>query len=144
MNSSMQAEWECTKVIHSYAAAADGDDAEAFVRLFTPDGLWERPDGSVQRGHEQIRAAYAARPRSGFSRHIVAGVLVNVLELRRARASSLAIVLRAPGSHELPLRKVPGIHIVTYEDQLLCSEEGSWQIAHRTGKVLMTMDGSTS
>jgi len=136
----MQVEWECTRTIHGYAAAADGEDTQAFIQLFTPDGVWERPDGSVLTGHAQIRAAYEARVKKGFSRHLVTGVLVKVLDKEHAEASSVAIVLRAPWATEVPLRRAPSAHILSYQDRLKRGAAGSWQIAHRSSTVLMTLD----
>ena len=41
------AEQDCTRLITGYCQATDRDDVEAFVALFTTDGEWTSPTGSI-------------------------------------------------------------------------------------------------
>ena len=133
----MLAEWGCAKTIRKYAIAADGDNVEAFVDLFEPDGIWQRPDGKTYRGHAEIRAAYAARPTGGFSRHLVSNIVVELNDSERARASSLAVVLTAKPPACMPLRMRPSVLVVAYEDALRRSGDGQWRLSRRESCLLL-------
>jgi hypothetical protein len=131
-------EASCRSTVQKYATAADGDDIEAFVDLFTVDGSWGRPDGRAYCGHGEIRAAYAARPATGFSRHLVANITVN-LASDRAQVSSVAVVLKASDA-SLPLRIRPAVFMVANEDEMLRCQDGRWRISRRRSQLLMNLE----
>ena len=52
--------------VHGYVAAFDAGDPEAVMALFAPDATVEDPVGTpVKRGHDEIRAFYAASMQTG-------------------------------------------------------------------------------
>jgi hypothetical protein len=64
------AEQDCARLITGYCQAADCDDVEAFVALFTTDAEWSSPTGSIVRGHDEMREYFAARPGNVVSAHL--------------------------------------------------------------------------
>jgi hypothetical protein len=72
------AEQDCARLVTGYCQAADCDDVEAFVALFTTDAQWSRPDGSTVRGHDEMREYFAARPGNVVSAHVCSNILVEV------------------------------------------------------------------
>ena len=70
-------------VVGLMAQLADGPDVDAYVDLFTPDGMWEMP-GAPRHGHDDIRAGSLARRAAGdigpgsSTRHVVTILSVTV------------------------------------------------------------------
>jgi steroid delta-isomerase len=57
---------QMTAAVHGYVEAFEKGDAELAVALFAPDATVEDPVGTpVKRGHEEIRAFYAASMQTG-------------------------------------------------------------------------------
>ena len=133
----MLMEWSCVKAMHRYTAAVDGDDIDLFLDAFTPDGVWER-DGTILRGHEELRDFYLGRPRGDFSRHLMSNIRVEVLDQEHARAISSAIVFKAARPASLPLKTLPQTLLSHYEDKLRCCADGQWRIARR--RVTIDLD----
>lgn len=79
-------------VIAALARTADGDDVDAYLALFTPDAVWELPEGT-RRGHDELRTGSRERRAAGTigpgssTRHVVATVVVH-LDGDRATAES--------------------------------------------------------
>lgn len=138
MLSIMAAEWSCAKAIQKYAAAADSDDVELFLDAFTKDGVWVRAGGRVVRGHEEIRAAYLARPAAGFSLHLMANILIRVADAEIATATSAALVLKVKPPVDMPLKVAPGVQLGHFEDSLRRCDDGHWRISAR--RVTLRMD----
>jgi uncharacterized protein (TIGR02246 family) len=126
------AERECAKLVRKYARLADGDDVDSFVELFTPGGVWGRADGTVIKGREAIRSAYASRPRRGASRHQLLGVSVEFVGAGTAEGVSTALVVKSEGSSSKQ------VHILSYVDRFEQSDDGRWLIAARSSELLAT------
>jgi uncharacterized protein (TIGR02246 family) len=126
----MVAERECAKLVRKYARLADGDDVDGFVDLFTPSGVWVRPDGTAIEGRDAIRRAYSSRPRPGASRHQLLGVSVELVGAGRAEGLSTALVVKSEGSGS------KRVHILSYVDRFEQAEDGRWLIATRSSELL--------
>lgn len=117
-------------LVAAVARAADGDDIDAYVDLFTPDASWEMPGGE-RRGHDDIRAGSIERRDAGligpgsFARHTVSTVVVDVdSDADRATASSTwQFWADTAGSPRLVL-------MGAYEDELARTDAG-WKLARR-------------
>jgi len=137
----MLAEWSCTKAIHRYAKAADGNDVDAFLDAFTPDGIWLRPDGQAVKGHAALHAFYVARPQN-YSRHIISNIVVDVSDVEHATATSIGVVVKAMAPVTFPLTVLPQLLLADYEDSFRRCDDGHWRISHR--RVTLQADTRSS
>lgn len=129
------AEHDCVRLINGYSRAADTDDIEAFVALFTTDGEWIRPDGSSSRGHDAIRAYMAARPPGVLSVHIDSNALVEVTGPHSATGRSLSTVYRGSAVENGPAPLAPPVAIVENRDDFALTEHG-WRIQRRRLRIV--------
>lgn len=129
----------CRQLVLRAAAAADGHDADGLAALFAPDGVLQRPTGDPLHGREAIRAAYAARPRSRLTRHLVTNTRVEVESAGAARAHSLVLLWSgstddADGPQGRP---ASGPALVGEFDDVMVLSEGAWCIAHRVARFVL-------
>lgn len=129
----------CRQLVLRAAAAADAHDADGLALLFAPDGVLQRPGGEPLNGREAIRAAYAARPRSRITRHLVTNTRVSVESAARARAHSLVLLWSgstddADGPQGRPAR---GPALVGEFDDTLVLHEGAWCFEYRVARFLL-------
>ena len=121
-------ELEVRNVVARLAQYADGGDLDAYVELYTPDGLWDMP-GAPRKGRDEIRAGAAARRASGEAgpgsntRHVVTTTAVTV-DGDDAVADSVWLFYTSTST-------APSLfNMGTYRDHLVRTPTG-WQVAHR-------------
>lgn len=129
------AEQDCARLVTGYCQAADRDDVEAFVALFTTDGQWSSPDGSTVRGHDEMRAYFAARPGNVVSAHVCSNILVEVTGANSAAGRSVSTVYRSGAVDGAPAVLAPPVAIVENHDEFALTGQG-WRIRHRRSRIL--------
>jgi uncharacterized protein (TIGR02246 family) len=80
-------------VIAAYTQALDDGRADDVVATFCPDATVSLPGMDIIRGHEAIRAAYAAMKPRRPQRHVVVNTLVSEVDDDTAKATSDVLVL---------------------------------------------------
>jgi hypothetical protein len=128
------AEQDCARLITGYCQAADCDDVEAFVALFTTDAEWGSPTGIVH-GHDEMREYFAARPRNVVSAHICSNILVEVTGANSATGRSLSTVYRDRAVGGAAAVLAPPLAIAENQDEFALTEQG-WKIRSRRSRVL--------
>jgi uncharacterized protein (TIGR02246 family) len=128
VSSAAEDELAVRNLIARVARLADGDDVDAYVDLFTPDGSWEMP-GSTRRGHDDIRAGSIARRESGqvgsgaATRHVVTTSVVAVDGDTAEAASTFQFFVDTTTTPRLSM-------IGTYQDHFVRTDAG-WKLARR-------------
>ncbi len=129
------AEQACQRIVLMTAYAVDEQDYAGLARLFTPDGILVRPDGSRLEGRAAITAVYAARDPDRLTRHLISNHLVDVHDA--GRASSRCAVQLWTGRHQDAVtpkgRPADPLQLVgEFIDELVLTAEG-WRIRQRQG-----------
>lgn len=125
------AEHDCMKLMVGYCVHADHGDADAFAALFAEDGAWVQGAGDEIRGREALRAYIKGRSPRVLTRHVIANMLVDVVDDTMATGVAYAVVFRDRdynGSGAAPMRAPEAV--VEYRDQFLRTAEG-WKIYRR-------------
>lgn len=114
------------KLIVRYAALNDAGDWEGVADLYEDDGRMSRPTAPDEfiEGRDAILAAFKARP-ARQSRHIVANVLAEKIDMLNATATSQILLFTA--ADQTPM-------VGTYSDTLKKSLKG-WRFAERRGSL---------
>lgn len=128
---------DCRDLIEDYTLAVNDGDVEAFVELFRPDAVWERPGADPLQGQDQIREFMQSRPSDRTLRHVTGGVRVHVLDSTHATARSQTLVFTGPGGSALPVDGHGLVKMVEYADQLLRTESG-WRFAERVTTIVFS------
>ncbi|MFW2851962.1 nuclear transport factor 2 family protein [Sphingomonas sp. TX0543] len=119
-------EWACTTLINRYALLNDAARWEEVAAMYAQDGSMTRPtapDAPIV-GRSAILAAFQARP-PRTTRHVVANVVVDVIDETHATASSAMLLFTAPDAAPL---------VGGFEDRLVLTHEG-WRFAERRGTL---------
>ena len=121
--------------IAKYAQLWDRKDAEAFVELFTEDGVleWQFANAEIQpptlMGRENIlqysRKAHAGRLAERQSRHHFSGLVFEDLTEASARTEHIFMVTHVTPS-EPPLLRSTGIYRIEWR-----KIDGRWLMSHR-------------
>ncbi|CAO5191836.1 SnoaL-like domain-containing protein [Frankia sp. AiPs1] len=86
--------------IATYAQAVDDGRTEDIVATFLPDGWASFPGADIARGHDGIRATYAALPPGRAQRHLVGNTLITEFDGDAATATSdLVFLTRGKEGH---------------------------------------------
>ena len=125
------AQQACTDVVTRYAVAVNAWDLDAFVSLFTPDAVWQRPRFPELRGHAAIRAFMDSLPTPAerVLRHVNGGVLVELIDDTTATVWSQTTVYESGPVAELPAPLKADL-VVEYRDRMV-KIEGAWLISRR-------------
>jgi ketosteroid isomerase-like protein len=129
------AEQDCARLVTGYCQATDRGDVEAFVALFTTDARWPSPDGRTVRGHDEMRAYFAARPGNVVSAHVCGNILIEVTGENSAAGRSLSTVYRNGAVDGAPAVLAPPLAIVENQDEFALTEQG-WRIRQRRTRIL--------
>ena len=129
------AQQDCVRLINGYCQAADTDDLEAFVGLFTKDAEWIRADGSTVTGHDALRAYFAARPADVVSAHVSSNALVEVTGPDSATGRSLSTVYRGSAVEDGPAPLAPPVAILENLDDFVLTQQG-WRIRCRRSRLI--------
>lgn len=95
----------CTDLSIAYARAIDFRDYDAFVLLFTEDGVLDV--GKPLHGREAIRESLRGRPDELRSRHVITNVFIDVLGPDEARGISYLTLYRHHGEESVRFGAVP-------------------------------------
>ena len=125
----------CTDVITRYAMAVNAWDLDAFVALFTPDAVWQRPGVEPYNGHAEIRAFMETQPTAADRtiRHVNGGILVEPVDADHATAWSQTTVYESEAV-TVPAPLVCDM-VVEYRDRF-ARVGGQWLIARRDTTVV--------
>ena len=125
------AQQACTDVVTRYAVAVNAWDLDAFVALFTPDAVWQRPRFRELRGHAAIREFMGSLPTPSqrVLRHVNGGVLVELIDDLTASVWSQTTVYESGAVEELPAPLVVDL-VVEYRDRMV-KVDGQWLIDRR-------------
>jgi ketosteroid isomerase-like protein len=129
----------CSRLVLLAAAHADHHRAAEFAALFAPDALLSRPNAEALHGREAIREAYAQRPASRISRHVVTNICVDVLSTTEARAISTVLLWAGSADDEPGPRGRPaqaGQVLGEFDDRFVLTPEG-WRIVARQASFLL-------
>jgi ketosteroid isomerase-like protein len=129
------AEQDCARLVTGYCQAADCDDVDAFVALFTADAEWSSPDGSIVHGHDAMRDYFASRPGNVTSAHVCSNVVVEVTGANSAAGRSLSTVYRSASANGAPAVLAPPLAIVENRDDFALTGQG-WRIRQRRSRIL--------
>ena len=122
---------ECEALSIAYARAVDFRDYEAFVELFTEDGVLDV--GTPLKGRAAIRKAMIKRPDELRSRHVLTNIFVDVVDENSARGISYLTLYRHVGPECLlgqPVDFSGPAAVGHYEDQFARTRDG-FRIKHR-------------
>ena len=125
----------CTRLSIAYARAIDFRDYDAFVLLFSEDGVVDV--GKPLHGREAIRNWLRHRPDELRSRHVISNVFVDVLGPDEARGISYFTLYRHHGEESLRFGPVPlagPAAVGHYEDRFVRTGEG-WLFRSRRAHV---------
>lgn len=134
--SRIETERACERLVMRYALAVNAWDIDAFVALFTPDAVWQRPRVPALHGHAEIRAFMAGQPVERTLRHVNGLCMVTVDDSgKTAQSISQTTVYDTPGrgDYPAPLRAVD--MVVEYRDRLV-KVGGDWFFARRDTSVI--------
>ena len=131
----------CRDLVLRSVAAMDANAPAQLADLFTDEGEIVRPNGSVLRGREAIRASYSQRSAERITRHLVTNIVVDVHSTREA--SSVSYVMLWSGSTtdaEAPQgRPVQREQVGEFEDGFVHTPTG-WRIARRAARFILSSD----
>lgn len=126
------AERACERLIVEFLRRLDLGDPATVAELFTPDGVWEWPQGARRiEGREALREYFGSRPADRLSRRMCTNVLVTLESPTTASATSYFATYRVDGytGGMLPPR-LPA-NVGHYEDTFR-KENGVWLLATRS------------
>lgn len=114
------------RLLIRYCADNDAGDWEAVAATYLEDGRMSRPSDPERfiAGRAAILAAFQARP-ARRSRHVVANILVNVIDPATAEATSQILLFTEPRAAPL---------VGSYHDRLVKTEAG-WRFRERCGRL---------
>ena len=128
-------EWDVTRLINHYVNLNDAQDWPAVAALYTHDARFARPSqpGQFVEGRAAILASFLARP-ARAQRHVIANVVVDVVDADTARAFSVIVLYMGDAEDDggLPVRDPKGPLIGTFTDLCVRTAEG-WRFAERVG-----------
>lgn len=118
-------EWDCTRLVHTYANLNDARDWHAVAELYVDDGIMTRPSApdSPIVGREAILAAFLSRPLR-MTRHVCANVVIDVIDRDHATGSSAMLLYTSTAA---PI-------VGAFTDRFVLTSIG-WRFAERRGSI---------
>ena len=131
----------CRNLIADYVQCIDAQDDERLRERFVPDARFARPTDpdTVIRGVDAIIAAFAARPRTRPTQHLMAQTRITLEGPDAATGlSSLALYTADAAEPSVPgkARMGSGPLLGLYSDRFARTAEG-WRFAERLGRVTL-------
>lgn len=126
------AERACERLILDFIRRLDIGEPATVAELFTPDGVWEWPEGErLIEGRDALRAYFGSRPADRLSRRMCTNILVTLDSPTTATATTYFATYRVDGwtGGMLPPR-LPA-NVGHYEDAFR-KVDGEWLLARRT------------
>jgi hypothetical protein len=132
----LEIEQICVGLLNRYAVAVGEWDSDAFVAVFTEDGIWQRPESPAMRGHAAIRAFIDAnRPTDTLVRHVNGTAQIDVIDADNARGISYTTVYNYE-NYQGGIAPMSGPdYIIEYRDHY-CRRGDDWLIARRDTTVV--------
>jgi 3-phenylpropionate/cinnamic acid dioxygenase small subunit len=130
-------EAECARLCVAFANHIDARRYDAWLDLFTEDGVLVRM-GSPVAGRDALARFLQARPTTVETRHLCTNIQVNVTSADEAEGFCYVLFFQGvPGSAGEPatVSKAPGV--VEYHDRYLRTTNG-WRIQERRIRMAMT------
>jgi len=125
--SELEDEHAIRKLLSAYCFCVDRTDADAFVELFTEDGVWDRGRWGRVEGrqalHDYMSAAAAKAPGGAKTRHLSANEIVSITQDAAAARSYVLVMDAAP----MP----PAALVVGYYEDQLARVGGRWRFKTR-------------
>ncbi|MDA7416293.1 nuclear transport factor 2 family protein [Xenophilus arseniciresistens] len=134
----------CRELIETSVQHVDDGNASAFAALFAPDAVLVRPNGSLLEGRAAIEAAYAQRPATRLTRHLVSNVVVTLTDDTHAHARSYVLLWSSDLTEADPVygRRADARQLVgEFEDQLSRGADGQWQLQRRAARFVLQHPG---
>ncbi|MBA3055301.1 MAG: nuclear transport factor 2 family protein [Sphingomonadales bacterium] len=132
----IEAERACERLVALYALAVNDWDIDAFVSLFVPDAVWQRPKVPAMNGHADIRAFMEGQSRERTLRHVNGLCVVTVAEDGQSATSiSQTTVYDTPVRGEFPVKLIEPDMVVEYRD-IIVRRGGEWRFARRDPPVV--------
>lgn len=125
----------CTQLSIAYARAIDFRDYDAFVLLFTEDGVLDV--GRPLHGRDAIRESLRHRPDELRSRHVISNVFIDALSPDEARGISYFTLYRHHGEESVRFGPVPltgPAAVGHYEDRFVRTDAG-WLFRSRRAQI---------
>jgi hypothetical protein len=133
---------ECLDLVTRYAMAVNRWDIDAYVEVWAPDAVWQRPESTPMHGHAEIRAYMESQPRNRILRHVNGASWANVIDDDHARGWSQTVVYDTTGSSDTPGRMELPTMVVEYVDEY--ERRGSvWLITRRDTTWVFLSDADT-
>jgi uncharacterized protein (TIGR02246 family) len=134
-------ELACARLCIDFAWAVDTLHYDAFVDLFIPDGVFERP-GLVCQGHAEIRRFLDSRP-TKVTRHLCSNIRIEMSGPDAATGSCHATMYQAQEAPEAPQaqdagkppRYAPPL-VVEWTDDFVRTPHG-WKFKQRRTAVIL-------
>ena len=133
----IEAERACERLVTRYALAVNDWDIDAFVSLFAPDAVWQRPGVQPLNGHGEIRGFMKSQPTKRILRHVNGLCLVDVIDADNARCISQTTVYDTHGPATIPAPQGAPDMVVEYRDKLV-RRDGEWYFAERNTTVVFS------
>ncbi|MFE6664859.1 nuclear transport factor 2 family protein [Streptomyces sp. NPDC057697] len=125
------AERACERLIVEFVRRLDLGDPSGVAELFTPDGVWEWPQGDRRvEGRDALRAYFGSRPEDRLSRRMSTNIMVTVESASKATATSYFATYRVDGHTGGMVPPVLPANVGHYEDGFR-KVDGTWLLAHR-------------
>lgn len=126
-------EHSCMRLMQAYCNRLDERDYDAFLAIYTPDGVWARvgAGGFELKGPKAILEFLAKRMPDIVSRHFCTNCEVEVIDADSARGLCFGLVVRGPRNDGGGVPTLRGVElIVEYRDTFVRTAAG-WRIARR-------------
>ncbi len=125
------AERACERLIIDFVRRLDLGEPGSVAELFTPDGIWEWPDGDRRvAGRDALRRYFGSRPADRLSRRMMTNILVTLTSATTAAATSYLATYRVDGYPGGMLPPRLPVNMGHYEDTF-SETEGRWLLARR-------------
>ncbi|AZI35505.1 hypothetical protein NT2_09_00020 [Caenibius tardaugens NBRC 16725] len=119
----------CSNVIAAFAAHVDNRRFAEAVALFTPDGIFERPDAKAH-GQGEIAALWADRPLAFKTRHLCHQTWFSDVSADTVHAVTPFTLYTAQHEGDGFAAVPTPAAIAEFHDELRLTD-GAWRIAHR-------------
>jgi hypothetical protein len=133
---------ECLDLVTRYAMAVNSWDLDAYIAVWAPDAVWQRPESAAMQGHAEIRAYMESQPRDRVLRHVNGASWAEVIDSDHARGWSQTVVYDTVGSTEVPGRMELPTMVVEYVDKYE-RRGGEWLISRRDTTWVFLSDADT-
>jgi hypothetical protein len=132
----------CLDLVTRYAMAVNRWDLDAYLAVWAPDAVWQRPESAAMHGHAEIRSYMEGQPRDRVLRHVNGASWSEVIDSDHARGWSQTVVYDTVGSTEIPSRMELPTMMVEYWDEYE-QRDGQWLISRRDTTWVFLSDADT-